>query len=528
MAVPGCDVTLDDVPPAVVFPASAPRSSSGEGALLWNAPNGCGKGVIGGLPTVLDAPLEASLRPVPARELAPGDGLTTLAVAAGTTAGQVLTLGANGPMGAFAESRAGTPPAAQALGGPPAPVAIASGYLGDVVFASTIPAGNHWELAVRVQRHYATAPGRVRVLAIGRLRPSAVAVAIDYRSDVLVVWSAGGEIYARELPAKGEPRATQRVGRGGATPELHALISDDERAIVAWRSQSSVPARGAASNAGETSDNGRTSLYVSVSAVGVHFGAPTLLESFRDLPGLVPGSCSLGLTRMSSEAVMIAWTGLVGGRYVVRASPVSLRRGVWAPVTVSASAATDPDEEAMLAGLVAGPRAEVLALWSVVPRVGAGAAADGTRRRAIAAAWGHYGGHGEARFAAPETLARPGLYGPPAAGFDPSSDEAIAAWGAGGKKARLFYALRVATTPAATTAASPRAATVGVKTSRVNQVHAKMADVKTSNVEARRPTSSVDHSSDGPSPLVYAGAPALALLAVAGGVIWRGWGRRSA
>ncbi len=52
---------------------------------------------------------------------------------------------------------------------------------------------------------------------------------------------------------------------------------------------------------------------------------------------------------------MLAWTGLFDGHYVVRASPVSLRRGAWAPVTISPATAARGDD-AVLADLVPGPR----------------------------------------------------------------------------------------------------------------------------------------------------------------------------
>ena len=69
------------------------------------------------------------------------------------------------------------------------------------------------------------------------------------------------------------------------------------------------------------------------------------------------------------------------------------------------------------------------------PRLPSGAL-DYRRRRAIGAAWGHYAGHGEALFAAPEAVAAPGANGPPAVAFDPQSDRALAAWVVGRDPAR--------------------------------------------------------------------------------------------
>jgi hypothetical protein len=95
----------------------------------------------------------------------------------------------------------------------------------------------------------------------------------------------------------------------------------------------------------------------------------------------------------------MAWTGMRAGRYVVRASPVSLRRGVWAPVAISPRG-----RQAVLADLVPGPHAEVLALWTTAPRLRDGRLDP--RRRAIFAAWGHYGGRGATRVATPPTGGR--------------------------------------------------------------------------------------------------------------------------
>jgi hypothetical protein len=110
----------------------------------------------------------------------------------------------------------------------------------------------------------------------------------------------------------------------------------------------------------------------------------------------------------------------------------------------------------MLADLVAGPRAEVLALWTASASVAAGPVSP--PRRAIEAAWGHYGRHGEALFAAPETVAAPGPNGTPGAAIDPRSDEALAAWVAGARTPRLQFARRAPGPPAHAAPASSSAA----------------------------------------------------------------------
>ncbi len=466
--------------PLIVYPSSEPQVRSGAGALLWSAAGRCAGGAQG----VFAASLGASGLPGGS---APAVALAALSAAVGTTAGQVLALGTTtAGTGAFVEGGlAGTFSTARPLGGPAEPVAAVSGYLGDAVLVSLkkgpphargtltnpprahvrgaanpsrvraraagsakeVPKRAPWTLAVRVQRHYDSVPQPPRVLPLGSAPPDALAVAMDFRSDLLLVWAAQGAIYARELYQGGAAGPVRRLAGVAGVPELRALFSDDGRAIVAWRGQ-----RGS-----------NTSILISISDATLRFGAPRTVERFTDLSAVAPPPGSLRLARLSSEAVMMAWTGMRAGRYVVRASPVSLRRGVWAPIVISAPPASTGSPtllgrpglpvssrvaggsrptQALLADLVSGPRAEVLALWSTAP-LARGGQLDG-RRRAIAAAWGHYGGHGEARFASPETISAPGANGTPAAAFDPQNDRALAAWvtGSGSSAQRIAYAQR--------------------------------------------------------------------------------------
>ncbi|HEY3829999.1 MAG TPA: hypothetical protein VGL57_12465 [Solirubrobacteraceae bacterium] len=430
----GCAIASSQAPPLVVFPSSQPQVRSGSGALLWTGPVACAGSSDGGTASTaaqreaLAARLGPSGLPGPGRALNAGaDGPVEIAAVAGTALGQVIALGD----GLLAEGNVpGTFAAPLALDGPATPVTVASGYLGDTAVVSTRrERHSKWALALRVQRHYSSTPAAPRLLAVGSTRPRALAVAMDYRSDVLVAWATPAAIYAREVAAGGSVGAVERVGPGAGVSELRALISDDGRAILAWRVQ--TLARGGLAV---------TSIESSISGPGMAFARSATVESFTDLPALAPPPGSLRLTRLSSEAVMMVWTGMRVGRYVVRASPVSLRRGVWAPVTISPRG-----RQALLADLIAGPRAEVLALWTTAPRL-----RDGTldpRHRAILAAWGHYGGRGEARFAATEALAAPGPNGVPAAAFDPQSDRVLAAWTVGLQTPRIVYALRAAGPP---------------------------------------------------------------------------------
>jgi hypothetical protein len=529
----GCSAALPAAPaPSVVFPSAGPTMRSGPGALLWTAPRECTAGSSGATAgEAFGATLASDDLPGGGRALAgSAGGLAEVVTTAGTALGQVVAVGsaqstattgggtgatptvagegtsarqaaAAGSTGAdtglLAEGKtAGAFGAAQPLGGPAAPVAASSAYLGDVAIASPVRTKAGWAIAVRVQRHYSESPARPRLVPVGASPVEAVAATMDYRAEVLLMWASGRNVYARELSSTGALGPAQRLGSlsaGSPDLELRALISDDGHAIVAWRSQSMAPG-----------GVPTTTVTLSISGSGLAFSAPRVLEHFRDLGGFVPPAGSLRLLRLSSEAVMIAWTGVDAGRYVVRASPVSLHRGAWAPVVISglgsdggqadangapaageqtggnrvpaseggqragdtpiseqaanhAPAAPNhaPATDAVLADLAAGPDAEAFALWRTAPSSSDGA--PNSQRWAIRAARGHYAGQGEVSFAAPELVAPPGPNGPPAIAVDPTNGRALAAWvtpaGGGG----IEYALRAAVPP---TALAPATASV--------------------------------------------------------------------
>ena len=123
------------------------------------------------------------------------------------------------------------------------------------------------------------------------------------------MFSRHGSLYARELPGKGAPHASS--GSGRALPpgaQIAAVLSDDDRAIVAWTDR----------------HDGQTSVYVSRSQPGVRFTGPQLLEEFPDPPDLPDYVGSPRLVRLSSESVMLAWTGAVAGHWAIRAAAIDL------------------------------------------------------------------------------------------------------------------------------------------------------------------------------------------------------------
>ena len=317
-----------------------------------------------------------------------------------------------------------------ALGGPASTFAFTTAYLGDVALVSALGAqpiagAQHGRdtkrsggLQLRVQRHHAghfSVPAQVTATSAGG-PIDALTLALDFRSDRLVVFSQQGSLYARELPAKGAPHAIQRLG--GAPPpgaRIAALASDDNRAIVAWSNRSA----------------GQTSVYVSRSQTGVRFGAPQLLERFPDPPGLPAYVDSPRLVRLASESVMLAWTGAQDGHWAIRTAPIDLH-GVRAADTIS-----PPGRDALLAGFAPGPDDEVLALWTEPQPTSTGL--DLTRQ-AIFAARGFDAYPGQTAFATSEQVAPPGPNSDATIALDPDSDRAIAAWRTGA--GLLDYAIR--------------------------------------------------------------------------------------
>jgi hypothetical protein len=314
--------------------------------------------------------------------------------------------------------------------GPPAPLALTTAYLGDVGVAFTPATGRGVDIggpSVGVERYYSNtlssrlSAGAGAVHATTRLA-LALALALDYRTDAMTVWAQRGVLYAHDLPASGASSPTQRLAHAGASVRISALLSDDNRGTVAW----------AEDNAGETS------VYLDRSAAGVRFGAPRLLERFRDPDGLSSPPGSPTLVRLSTESVMLAWAGAAHGRWVVRTAAID------ATEVGNANTIPTPGADALLAAFAPGPDGEALALWTEPQQTGGGA--PDLSRQAIFSSRGIDVSAGRTRFGAPEQVAPPGPNNDATVALDPATDAAVAAWrGEGG---RVRYAIRSALTAA--------------------------------------------------------------------------------
>lgn len=433
-------------PARVVFPSDSPTRGTGPGAIVWSAAPGCpgGEGArvaaigAGDVPGASVVPRTAAGRPIAPRGTlvasgAPHGQLVIAGSAPGAPTDGLLIQGAAG--GLF---RALAP-----SDGTSAPMALATGYLGDVALASppapaptatsdsppasspaSTPAGAGAsgpisEIDIHVERFFAH--GFVRNVAIASAGASAVqalTVAMDYRSEALAVWAQDGAIYARLVPQRGEPGPLQRLAPAGPHPRIAAVLSDDRRAIVAWAEQR----------------DGETAVYLDRSAVGVRFGAPQLLERFRDPDGLPSPAASPSLVRLSSESVVLAWAGSAAGRWGVRTAPVDLS-GLGAVSTIAA-----PDGDALLADLAAGPADDALVLWSEPQPTAAGP--PDMQRQALFAAQGFDASSQRTTFGEPEQLAPPAPVSDASVAFDPDSDRAVAVWQ--GEAGTIEYSIRTA------------------------------------------------------------------------------------
>jgi hypothetical protein len=424
---------LSDCPgtgaPHVVFPSDSPTHGTGPGAVVWSASSPCpaGAGVLVAAISPEDVlgqpalPRTANGQTIALRgSVAATPGPYGRIVIAGASAGE-HTAPAGGLL--LTEGQAGSPFAAPtALGGPASTFAFTTAYLGDVALAS--PTGG---VQLRVQRHHAdrfAAPAQVGAAGAGSSSVQALTVALDYRSDALVVWSQQGSLYARELPAAGAPQPVQRLGWVGlgspAGARIAAVLSDDDRAIVAWSYRHA----------------GQTSVYVSRSQPGVRFVGPQLLEEFPDPPELPDYVVSPRLVRLSSESVMLAWTGAPAGHWAIRVAAIDLH-GVRPPSTISPAG-----QDALLAALAPGPDDEALALWTEPLQSTAGLELGS---QAIFAARGFDAYPGHTAFAAGEELAPPGPNSEATVALDPDSDRAVAAWRTGA--GQLAYAIRAPGAP---------------------------------------------------------------------------------
>jgi hypothetical protein len=296
---------------------------------------------------------------------------------------------------------------------------ITRAYLGDVAVARV----HGDEIDVRVERWDRRGFEPTRIVPVGRGTVTAMALTMDYRSDILLAWQQSGSIFARVLRAHGSDDPTQRVGASEPDPQLQALVSDNNHGMVAW--SSTAPASGGGTPV--------TTTYIDMSGVGVRFGAPRVVASFSDPAEVGRGAGSLSLVRIADENVQMAWTTAEDGHYEVRS----------APAVYAASATTtllsDPSQDAVLATLAPGPANEAIALWTNAPSKPATAGAPAESELWAARTTIVPRDHVVAQ--PPELIAPTAPIVDPTVALDPANDDALAAWYEPGSPASIDYSV---------------------------------------------------------------------------------------
>ena len=408
--------------PKVVFPFSYPSRRSGEGGILWlGAAPGCPAGATG--PTTVDvAGLHSDDQPAAARPLAgapaAGVSLAPPLTVLGTTNGQVVAIA-----GSSAQTALASPEAVlgegfattgfhklSALGGSADLLATANGFIGDADIADVVqtPGGSE-QIELLAQRHFAFSFGPpVFLVPVGSAPVTALALGMDFRADTIVVWAAGGEIWAQWVTnhdrVKGAP---QPLGPSGYAPQISTVLSDDDRAFVAWTDE---PPLGT---------SGVTRVFLDHSAAGVIFHSAEQIASFTEPADvrLTPGA--LSIDRLSLEGLALVWPMMRGGNYALEAAGVTAHK-ILTPALISVSG-----EDLRLGAVATGPRDEIVVLVEVAPRTATGF--DATRQQILATRDGQTKGH-PYDFTPLEQLAAAGMNSNPSVAVDPDTDRAVAAW----------------------------------------------------------------------------------------------------
>ncbi|HYB22866.1 MAG TPA: hypothetical protein VED41_03650, partial [Solirubrobacteraceae bacterium] len=342
--------------PQIAFPSASPTDPTGAGAIVWlESSDGCAGGSHSGAqdsPSLLVAWLGRDDRVTVTRRERLGTDLGANVLATGANMGRVAVAvaGQKGGAAVLQGHAPQRPTTATTLAQRSGTLALTRAYLGDVAVAS-VQAGP--AIVVHVERFYRDSFGRPLRIPIAPGPISSLTLAMDYRSDVLVTWQQDGSIYAHMLRASGRPEPTQRVGASAPSPQLQALVSDDNRGVIAW-SSSDV----------SRSSRPLTTVHLALAGTGVRFGGQRVIASFPDpdAEGRQPGS--LGLVRLGDENVMLAWTAVVGGRYAVLAAPVTFT-GLRPAVRL-----TPPADQAVLAALAPSFGGDATALWRRAGRNG--------------------------------------------------------------------------------------------------------------------------------------------------------------
>jgi hypothetical protein len=186
----------------------------------------------------------------------------------------------------------------------------------------------------------------------------AAAVALNAHGDAIVAWiqhraeGRGNDIRVRTRRASGAWTRTHIAGPTQPVPEIAVTITGGRRGTVAWFSEA----------VGEGSVGGP--LRILETELDSHGSAGGLHELDRGTPSGHGEADAVRGARLRSIIgpdgfPTLAWTGFVGGHYVLRAE--RLRRDVGTVETLS-----PPDADAQLMDLATDAAGDVLAVWTTV------------------------------------------------------------------------------------------------------------------------------------------------------------------
>jgi hypothetical protein len=174
---------------------------------------------------------------------------------------------------------------------------------------------------VYVRRAGSTGFRVVLKFPISRDRARGATVALGPKGDLLVVWEDNHVIFARHVGPSGRAGPAHRIG-DGVQSQLQAAIDDKDRLEVAWKTQ----------RVNEGESNAVATIRFATAAPGHGFGAQRTIETIS--AGRSVGDPAVRVVPEGAGRTLVAWTGFVGGHFVVRAADFANGR-IGSPQTLS-------------------------------------------------------------------------------------------------------------------------------------------------------------------------------------------------
>jgi hypothetical protein len=159
-------------------------------------------------------------------------------------------------------------------------------------------------------------PGRGRVIDRGRF--GGAGGALDARGDALVAWvrrprpSGPRDVYVRRVPLRGRLRAPRRIGTVLQATRFDVESTSTGQGAVAWLSQ----------NTGEGGVASPGEIRLSLAGRGGRFGRGRLLQRLIGGSAQYVTYAGVSVDLPTEHGGVVAWTGMSGARWLVRAAEV--------------------------------------------------------------------------------------------------------------------------------------------------------------------------------------------------------------